>query len=492
MSEVVYYDENPTVRNLMVKTLSRFGCEVILMPSLNQCEETLRNCKNPIVLIVDLSRYPEKLPRLQAIVPNYISNPDQCILTSTRLNSLARYLPEQIDDCFFKHVVERPFKRLDFAQFVENIILPYLPNKTEHAPSISIPMLNSNVSQITGQVTQGPFDEELKKQVESIISSSRSIPLHQLEAMAAVDSVAKNIKSNRSESLLKSLPKGVDAKIGENQPVSPAVFHDETRDFPADGHIPGLKESVVSSPSHVSLIRHLPQSTIIMGLVTFLAILKMTAIHNSRLTLVCRDTTLTDVIIVEAGRVQWIETLQYETVPDENYFFMNTPYASSILPVQEIIGLMRQNISMSAAISALHAEERSIEVCEKKVREAISRIYALEGRMVDVYRDVPPPWDVLMQKRPIQGIDVVPMLFNLCRKNEDSVIVPEIFRFANFAMRPYRTPLNRTIELTKEESDLIIYLQSPRTISDLKRTRTKGAADLLYRLVIFEFVDLVG
>ena len=470
MSEIVYYDENPTVRDLMVKTLSRFGIDIVLMPSLNQCEETLRNCKNPIALIVDLSRFPEKLPRLQAIVPNYISNPEQCILTSTRLNSLARYLPEQIEECFFKHVVERPFKRLDFAQFVENIIQPYIPaeRKLDHARSLSFSVLNSSVSQITGQVTQGPFDEELRKQVDNIVNSSRSVSLNTVEHMAG----------EKSESRKKQI-------------ISPAAVEDDVMELSADHRIPGLKESVISSPSNLSLIRNLPQSTVVMGMVQFLDILKKTAIYNSRQTLVCRETALTHVIIVEAGRVQWFESLQYETIPDENQFFVNTPYAN-ILPAQEILSLMRQDVSMSAAISALQVDDLSIELCERIMHESIPQIYALEGRMVDIYRDVPPPWDILMQKRPIQGIDVMPMLFDLCRKNEDTVIVPDIFRFANFAMRPYRTPINRTIQLTQEESELLIAIQNPRTIADLRRSRAKGAGDLLYRLVIFEFADLVG
>ena len=470
MSEIVYYDENPTVRDLMVKTLSMFGIDIVIMPSMNQCEETLRKCENPIALIVDLSRYPEKLPRLQAIVPNYIANPEQCILTSTRLNSLARYLPEQIEECFFKHVVQRPFKRIDFAKFVENIIQAYIPadKKHEQSQSLSFSVLNSSVSQITGQVTVGPFDEQLRKQVDNIINSSRSVSLSKVEYMAREKSEIKRSLSGST----------------------PAV-EEKDMEFASDHHIPGLKESVISSPSNLSLIRNLPQSTVVMGTTQFLDILKKTAIYNSRQTLVCRETSQTHVIIVEAGRVQWFESLQYETIPDENQFFVNTPYAN-ILPAQEILRLMRQNLSMSAAISALQLDDLSIELCERIMQEAIPHIYALEGRMVDIYRDVPSPWDALMKKRPIQGIDVIPMLFDLCRKNEDTVIVPEIFRFANFVMRPYRTPINRTIQLTQEESELLIAIQTPRTISDLRRSRTKGTADLLYRLVIFEFADLVG
>ena len=494
MSEIVYYDENPTVRALMVKTLARFGFDIVQMPSLNQCEDTLRNCKNPIALIMDLSRYPEKLPRMQAIVPNYMPNPEQCILTSTKPTALANFLPDKIEDCFFKHIVERPFKRLDFAQFVENIIQPFLPagRTFDHSHSISMSLLNSSVSQITGQVTQGPFDEDLKKQVDSIINSSRSIALNKVEAMASSDS--SSLMQNKSGSYpMQHRSKVTVLDVLESQSDNPAIKEEESTEFPSPGEhkIPGLRESVISDPSHISIVRPIPVATINMSLLHFLDILKITAIHNSKFTLVCHESSLAHVIIVEAGRVQWFESLQYDTIPDETMFFTNTPYAN-ILPVQEILSLMRQNLSMSAAISALDADDLSIEFCEHSIREATARIYALEGRITDVYQDVPSPYNTLLLKRPIQGIDVIPFLFELCRKNEDAVIVPDIFRFANFTMRPYRTPMNRMVQLNQEESDLLIAIQSPRTLNDLKRARIKGVADLLYRLVIFEFADLVG
>ena len=168
MGELVYYDANATIREMMVAQLRHYGLPVVVMARLEQCEEVLSKCSEPVALIVDMTRQPEMLPQLQAIVPKYLNAPDRCILTTTMPTALAGFLPENIESCFFKHVVERPFKRVEFVRFVEEIIQPYIvvPELKSRDYSAAL-TLNSSISQITGDFAAAE-DKGLSHQVETI------------------------------------------------------------------------------------------------------------------------------------------------------------------------------------------------------------------------------------------------------------------------------------------------------------------------------------
>ena len=84
MSEIVFHDANASVRTLISRYLKRYGFDIVELSDLSNCEETLKSCKDPQVLIVDMSRQPEMLPVLQSYVPKYIPISDRCILTTVQ------------------------------------------------------------------------------------------------------------------------------------------------------------------------------------------------------------------------------------------------------------------------------------------------------------------------------------------------------------------------------------------------------------------------
>ena len=190
MGEIIYFDANDTVRQMMVKQLKTYGLDVVEPRSLDKCEEVLKRCSNPVVIILDLTRQPELLPSLQTIIPQYLNDPERCILTTTAPTSLAQYLTRDVSSCFFKHVVERPFKRLDFIRFVEGIVKPFMvvPELKSREPG-GVSVLNSSVSQIVGEdVEQTPedktFSQQVHRQVESIVQDiSEVLPLVELEPL---------------------------------------------------------------------------------------------------------------------------------------------------------------------------------------------------------------------------------------------------------------------------------------------------------------------
>lgn len=188
MGEIIYFDANDTIRQMMVKQLKTYGLDVVEPKSLDRCEEVLKRCQNPVVIILDMTRNPEQLPSLQGVIPEYLNDPERCILTTTAPTSLAKYLTRDVSSCFFKHVVERPFKRLEFIRFVEGIIKPYMvvPELKSREPA-GVSVLNSSVSQIVGEdVGQTPedksFSQQVHRQVERIVQDVSVVrPLSELE-----------------------------------------------------------------------------------------------------------------------------------------------------------------------------------------------------------------------------------------------------------------------------------------------------------------------
>ncbi len=173
MSEIVFYDANPTVRSLLTKHFKTYGLRVVQLTDLDSCETVLKQCRDPLVIVLDMSREPEALVKLQQIVPEYIRESERCILTSISPTALAAYLPKDISTCFFSHVVERPFKKKDFLQFFDEVIQPCLAKAT-YSQELSASNINSSVLQITGPSYLEQVDEGLRKQIENIVQNTSS------------------------------------------------------------------------------------------------------------------------------------------------------------------------------------------------------------------------------------------------------------------------------------------------------------------------------
>ncbi len=167
MREVVLYDENPSVRAIITRQLTQLGLSVVQIPALEETERVLQQCKRPFFLIIDLSRHADYLVQLQAFVSRYISSPQRCILTSVQPTSLARFLPSDVSSCFFQHVVERPFKMLDFISLIQD------ENSRMQSTVLTVAHsnLNSSVQQIISPKSEIIAAPEETKQVDDIVKS---------------------------------------------------------------------------------------------------------------------------------------------------------------------------------------------------------------------------------------------------------------------------------------------------------------------------------
>ena len=237
MSEIVYYDANPTVRDIMMRQFGQYGLDVVSVPKLEKCEEVLKRCVHPVIFIADMSRQPEYLRELQLIVPKYIHEPERCILTALQPPALAPYLTEKIEDCFFKHVVERPFRRLDFIQFFEEIIEPYLASSVSIRSRYPVSCVNSSVEQITGPVLLDEVDENLAKQVEVIVqSTSNAISLDKLQEDAASEAPVQRC-ANRMSRRSRTAPRDAAAST-TNPPENASARLREPARFMREGSAP--------------------------------------------------------------------------------------------------------------------------------------------------------------------------------------------------------------------------------------------------------------
>lgn len=180
MGEIVVYDANATVREILRSRLNTEGFDVVMMENVADCESVLSRCRSPQALLLDVSRVPDILPHLQTVVPRYIPKAEVCVLTSIQPTALAKYLPAALSSCFFRHVIERPFKMGDFLRFFKDILptISVTEEQKSSAPLVSAAsaVVNSSVSQITGSdgvksCAQVQEDAVLRHQIEDIIES---------------------------------------------------------------------------------------------------------------------------------------------------------------------------------------------------------------------------------------------------------------------------------------------------------------------------------
>ena len=259
MSEIVFYDSNPSIRALFARCLSGFGMEVVEVEHIEQTIDALKSCQNPVLFIADMSRQPEFLTQLQRNVPSYLDNPDRCVLTSVQPTALAPFIISPVEDCFFKHIVERPFKKNDFLAFVETLIHPDAEPEIQKGASTA---LNSGISQITATApAQAALHASAKNAADALPPPDHALPANNSSSFPNAHTVNTVRREHRMSRLGRS-GGSTRAKIPpspsvENTPSHhressaprPAMPDVQTAD-PSESRIGRRKRPAVSSPSH--------------------------------------------------------------------------------------------------------------------------------------------------------------------------------------------------------------------------------------------------
>ncbi len=180
MRDVLLYDANPSVRELLASKLKKLQLNVIELAKLEDTEDALMMAKDPFILILDMSRDPGYLPSLQKFVGRYIPETTHCILTSVTPTALAHYLPYDLSTCFFSHVVERPFRMREFIVLIDSLCAA-----SAKLQSVStFPVINSSVEQITGNIAVETHDPVEEQRVDELVES---ISLHMNEVLKEAD-----------------------------------------------------------------------------------------------------------------------------------------------------------------------------------------------------------------------------------------------------------------------------------------------------------------
>ena len=699
MGEIVYYDANPTVRDLLARKFTKYGLHVSLVPSLKQCEEVLKKCRKPLIFIADLSRHPDYLPMLQAIVPRYIDAPERCILTSIKPRELAPFLLPNLEDNFFTHVVERPFKTEEFMNFFDDVA-KLCPNTTCFVHDQHVSCVNSSVEQITGQNSFVVVDDALASEVDEIFktttgnstsgSNTQSRPQNRMNQRDArplsknsrlreapvrdtvspvrdtvspvrdtispvrdtvspvrdaasfdnrrnqpqrirhvvpgrdmpapnrdmpvlgrntalpkrdvaskgglpnpiaqktispkampgsgttnpqygrdnelppqipqskiyedEDEVSDMTQAIMPEDLSKAgmlfndsmttdnqvLPSGnvskssLDAagisamrgfKLSKREPPVPklmtvastfeAPMSDAENAF--GDHTPsGSKEEEEIEGSSTMFFTMPPEafsmpqndsannigyveSSIVPDEVTvhyafdipwIISILRMSLVRQKRYTVVCsKDSQDQIVILIASGRVEWIERIRKGVLPDVHAFLETLP--PEIVPRQKITSWLKKKASVREIFNAPEFIPLASAVSQMITRQMPDILRYFDGCPADVLANIPAKWAALGVDRPCIDFKFPHILFDFLRTDAESVLTPECFPYARFGARQFRTPLNADIALNVEEKELLLRIQMPKTIAELKANGQKHVSDILYRLVGFEFADIV-
>ncbi|MBQ9395309.1 MAG: hypothetical protein IJU23_07300 [Proteobacteria bacterium] len=688
MGEIVYYDANPTVRDLMASKFARYGMQVCIVQSLKQCEEVFQKCRKPLIFIADLSRHPDYLPMLQTLVPRYIDAPGRCILTSVNPRELAPYLLPNLDDNFFSHVVERPFKTEEFMNFFDDVA-KLCPNTTCFVHDKQVSCVNSSVEQITGQNSFIAIDDALASEVEDIFkttatdsTSGNNTPSRFQNRMGKRDSRPMSAGSRMQETppretvsplreasydnrrnqpqrlrpILagrelppsnrelppsnrdipgrgnavpnrdispaglppKSIsstglsPKGI-SPIGRDVPpisrqygrdsdsqeklrrgkpyadepeivdmtqaILPedlrngnALFHEDmttdnkvlssenvsksaldaagisamrgfklskkeppvpkmmtiastfeapmtaeensfgsslsanagedelegsstmfftmppeafsmpkNENLPGESAFNGIESSIVADEVNVHYAFDIPW---------LISILRMSLVRQKRYTVVCsKDAQDQIVILIAFGRVEWIERIRNGVLPDVHAFVEMLP--QDIVPRHKLTVMMKKKSSMREIFSAPGFMPLESAVSQMITRQMPDILRYFDGCPADVFDNIPAKWAPIGVDRPCLDFKFPCILFDFLRADAESVLTPECFPNSRFGARQFRTPLNADISLTAEETDILNYIRTPRTIAELKAAGKKHVSDILYRLVGFEFADIV-
>ena len=684
MTTIIYYDANRTVRQLISQALRARSYTVVEIESLDDYRSAIDDNADVEAIILDMSRHPDRLPVLQNELPNLFNRPDRCIITIGRSNDLTPYLPESPEACFFKHVVERPFKKNEFVDFIASLIgnshkkrhietidpnatcelsadaLARSNSKNDSIPSdLAMPSLTqpqSSDRDISSDITHlkkididkpnideplpassstdlevndattsepptlvtAPSIPALPKQKQfhvlpsdpanrkenrmSRIGRSRSAQPHARDAYRAmrpdieypsphgsehheaeldkretkdtcnVENAAKlphpqNDGDRQSDEPIveasalreadENLKKGIsiqaqilthiDARKAPKlpRPICPlpppfrlgrstdplaatlaasvpnddsasdsATRHDETEKIvprkpaflasqaPAEPPLPMFRSGIpqfaptIEPTSSNNLTLPSSCADIPVDIRTsfqtlwFVRLLCESVLSKSRFTLVANGGQTRHVLFVEAGRAFWFESFIAGHIPSINEYLSSITDAT--IPVESIKNHVRANrCALSQAFKSLKLEDVAAQLCRSRIRSGIDGIFTQWSALTfEVYEGIPEPYAAVIRLRPCKFISLPPIIFEKLRDNEDTIIAPRAFSDLRFVMRAFRSPLNARIQLTPEELDFLATIQSPKTLQQIKQLGKKHARDTLYRLWLFQFIDL--
>ena len=684
MTTIIYYDANRTVRQLISQALRARSYTVVEIESLDDYRSAIDDNADIEAIILDMSRHPDRLPVLQNELPNLFNRPDRCIITIGRSNDLTPYLPESPEACFFKHVVERPFKKNEFVDFIASLIgnshkkrhietidpnatcelsadalarsnskndsipsdlaMPSLPQPQSSDRDISsdithlkkididkpnidepLPASSSTDLEVNDATTSEPLTlvtapsiPALPKQKQfhvlpsdpanrkenrmSRIGRSRSAQPHARDAYRAmrpdieypsphgsehheaeldkretkdtcnVENAAKLppsqndgdrqsdepiVEASALREVDENLKKGIsiqaqilthiDARKAPKlpRPICPlpppfrlgrstdplaatlaasvpnddsasdsATRHDETEKIvprkpaflasqaPAEPPLPMFRSGIpqfaptIEPTSSNNLTLPSSCADIPVDIRTsfqtlwFVRLLCESVLSKSRFTLVANGGQTRHVLFVEAGRAFWFESFIAGHIPSINEYLSSITDAT--IPVESIKNHVRANrCALSQAFKSLKLEDVAAQLCRSRIRSGIDGIFTQWSALTfEVYEGIPEPYAAVIRLRPCKFISLPPIIFEKLRDNEDAIIAPRAFSDVRFVMRAFRSPLNARIQLTPEELDFLATIQSPKTLQQIKQLGKKHARDTLYRLWLFQFIDL--
>ena len=222
----------------------------------------------------------------------------------------------------------------------------------------------------------------------------------------------------------------------------------------------------------------------------FVRLLCESVLSKSRFTLVANGGQTRHVLFVEAGRAFWFESFIAGHIPSINEYLSSITDAT--IPVESIKNHVRANrCALSQAFKSLKLEDVAAQLCRARIRSGIDGIFTQWSALTfEVYEGIPEPYAAVIRLRPCKFISLPPIIFEKLRDNEDVIIAPRAFSDLRFVMRAFRSPLNARIQLTPEELDFLATIQSPKTLQQIKQLGKKHARDTLYRLWLFQFIDL--
>lgn len=222
----------------------------------------------------------------------------------------------------------------------------------------------------------------------------------------------------------------------------------------------------------------------------FVRLLSESILTKSRFTLVGDGGQSRHVLFVESGRAFWFETFTNGRVPSINEYL--TSISDATIPVESIKNHVRANrCALSQAFKSLQLEDVAANLCRSRIRLGIDGIFSQWSSLnFEVYEGIPEPYAAVIRMRPCKFIQLPQIVFEKLRNREAIVTPPKSFSDVQFVMRAFRSPLNARIQLTPEELEFLATIQTPQTLQQIKRLGRKHVRETLYRLWLFQFIDL--
>lgn len=222
----------------------------------------------------------------------------------------------------------------------------------------------------------------------------------------------------------------------------------------------------------------------------FVRLLSESILTKSRFTLIGDGGQTRHVLFVESGRAFWFESFTDGRVPSINEYL--TSISDATIPVESIKNHVRANrCALSQAFKSLQLEDVAADLCRSRIRSGIDGIFSQWSSLnFEVYEGIPEPYAAVIRMRPCKFIQMPQIVFEKLRNRETIVIPPKSFSDVQFVMRAFRSPLNARIQLTPDELDFLAAIQTPQTLQQIKRRGKKHVRETLYRLWLFQFIDL--